>query len=116
MRRKLEHILFYKHTICDIYFRIFEKFIFTRNYRFFIRNCIFCEYKRIIAKYKLSIIKIRILFINKSKIRNIVSLVFLNFLQKAINFQLCLYNLFDFAFEISSSKITYNFCRRALTY
>jgi len=109
MRRKLKHTLSCAYTICDIYFRIFKKLTFVKDYRFFIRNCIFCKLKKIIAKYKLLTIEIRILSINRDKIRKVVSLIFLNFLQKIVNSQLYFQNLFDFAFEISSNKTTHKF-------
>lgn len=116
MRRKSKHTLSCEHTICDTCLRIFEKLISIKDYRFFIRNCILCKCERIIAKYKSSTIEIRILFIDKSEIRNVVSLVFLNFLQKFIDSQSCLHDLFNLAFEINLSKMTYDFRRRALTY
>lgn len=84
MRRKSKYTLSCTHTICDTCLRIFGKSTFIKDYQFFIRNCILCKLEKVIAKYKLLTIKIRILLINKNKIREVVSLVFLNLLQKLL--------------------------------
>lgn len=79
----------------------------VRDYRFSIRNCIFCKLEKVIAEYKLLIVRIYIFSIDRNRICKVVLLVFLNFLQKTVNLQLCFQNLFDFAFEISSNKTIY---------
>jgi len=109
MRRRPKHTLSCAHTICDTCLRIFGKPTSAKDYRFFIRNCILCKLERVIAEYKSPTVEIRILSIDEDGIRGVVSLVFLNLLQKTVGSQSCLQDLFDLAFGISSSKTTREF-------
>lgn len=101
LRRKLKHVYICDHALCDVCVEIYENAVLSQEYCYELSICIHCEADHLIANIKSSTIDVRILSIDEEDVRDVVSLKFLDLLQKEVRETCSIQNLFDLAIDIS---------------
>jgi len=77
----------------------------SQEYCYKLSTCIHCGAGRLIAKMKPSTAGVRILSIDEEGVRDVVSLEFLDLLQKEVRKACSIQNLFDLVIGISSDLL-----------
>lgn len=101
LRWKSEHIYICDHALCNVCIEIYKNAVLNQEYYYKLFICIHCEVDHLIAKIKSSTIDVWILSINEEDVCNIVSLKFLDLLQKEMRKTCLIQNLFNLAINIS---------------
>ena len=105
LRKRFEYILNCNYTICNICLQIFESNLESQKLYFCVNKYIICSQKiSIVKRVKSVTTDFRILSIDNSNTRDIVSLEFLQFLQNIIESAFSIQDFFDQIFDTSSDK------------
>jgi len=100
----LQYILSYSHLVCNTYVKIFKKGVLGAEYKFTILEYILYRAGSLTALIKPLTYRVRILSINGGGTKGVVSLKFLNLLQKTLGSKCKLQDFFNLTIGTSSSK------------